>query len=205
VRQLVFDGFTTLNQIWRQAARVDAAALRVKERTELTALDAVEAYLDVVRYIRLVQLAEENLEVHRRIRMNVEARFSGGRAGEGDQQQALERVSQAEATLYEFRTTLDQARAKYRRVVGLEPNNLRFPGRLPAMPPNKDVALSAALRDNPTVKAAEADVEASRYDFRSTSGAFVPNVYLEGRALRGADSITYPGPRDEFSAKIIVA
>ena len=40
VRQLVFDGFTTLNQIWRQAARVDAAALRVKERTELTALDA---------------------------------------------------------------------------------------------------------------------------------------------------------------------
>ena len=205
VRQLVFDGFTTLNQIWRQAARVDAAALRVKERTELTALDAVEAYLDVVRYIRLVQLAEENLEVHRRIRMNVEARFSGGRAGEGDQQQALERVSQAEATLYEFRTTLDQARAKYRRVVGIEPNNLRFPGRLPAMPPNKDVALSAALRDNPTVKAAEADVEASRYDFRSTSGAFVPNVYLEGRALRGADSITYPGPRDEFSAKVVVA
>src|SRR5687767_14853959 len=28
VRQLLFDGFTTINEVWRQAARVDAAAYR---------------------------------------------------------------------------------------------------------------------------------------------------------------------------------
>jgi len=205
VRQLLFDGFASLNQIWRQAARVDAAAFRVHERSELIALDAVEAYLDVVRYFRLIALAEENLAVHRRIRSNVEARFSGGRAGEGDQQQAFERVSAAEATLAEFRASYDQARAKYRRVVGLEPYNLRFPGRLAGMPGSKDIALAAALRGNPTVKAAEADVEAARYNFRSTAGAFVPNVYFEGRALRGENSIIYDGVRDEYSAKVTVA
>jgi adhesin transport system outer membrane protein len=205
VRQLLFDGFASLNQIWRQAARVDAAAFRVHERTELIALDAVEAYLDVVRYIRLIALAEENLVVHRRIRGNVDARFQGGRAGEGDQQQAIERVSSAEATLHEFRASLDEARAKYRRVVGLEPFNLRFPGRLGGLPGSKDTALAAALKGNPTVKAAEADVEAARYDFRSTAGAFVPNVYLEGRALRGEDSIVYDGLRNEYSAKVVVA
>ena len=67
VRQLVFDGFTSMNEIWRQTARVDAAASRVHERTELIALDAAEAYIDVVRYQRLIALGEENVASHRRL------------------------------------------------------------------------------------------------------------------------------------------
>src|SRR4051794_36526213 len=46
VRQLLFDGFASIHDIWRQTARVNAAASRVKERTELLALDAAEAYVD---------------------------------------------------------------------------------------------------------------------------------------------------------------
>src|SRR5438045_1758606 len=34
VHQYVFDGFASINEIWRQAARVDAAAFRVLERSE---------------------------------------------------------------------------------------------------------------------------------------------------------------------------
>src|SRR5689334_18322012 len=75
VRQLVFDGFTTLNEIWRQAARVDAAAYRARERTELIALDAAEAYIDVARYTRLIALAQENVVAHRRIFENVNSRY----------------------------------------------------------------------------------------------------------------------------------
>ncbi len=52
VRQLLFDGFTSINEIWRQTARVNAAAARVHERTELLALDAAEAYVDVTRVPR---------------------------------------------------------------------------------------------------------------------------------------------------------
>ena len=58
MRQILFDGLTSINEIWRQAARVDAAAYRVRERTELLALDAAEAYIDVVRYSRLIVLAD---------------------------------------------------------------------------------------------------------------------------------------------------
>src|SRR6478735_8471458 len=54
VRQILFDGFSSIHDIWRQSARVNAAAFRVRERTELIALDAAEAYIDVVRYLRLV-------------------------------------------------------------------------------------------------------------------------------------------------------
>lgn len=61
VRQLLFDGLASIHDIWRQAARVNAASFRVRERSELTALDAAEAYIDVVRFLRLVALANQNV------------------------------------------------------------------------------------------------------------------------------------------------
>ena len=127
IRQLLFDGFTSLHEVWRQTARVDAAAARTHERSELTALDASEAYIDVVRYTRLVALAQENVAAHRRILSNVDSRFRGGRAGQGDLEQTRERVDAAEVVLTEFRRSLEDARAKFRKVIGIEPYNLRGP------------------------------------------------------------------------------
>ena len=205
IRQTLFDGFASLNEIWRQAARVDASALRVLERSELIALDAAEAYIDVVRYTRIVALAQENLKVHYSVRENVAARFKGGRAGEGDNQQAEERVAAAQAVLDEFRLSLENARAKYRKTVGIEPFNLRFPGRLSGLPGSKDESLQVAVRYNPTIRAAQADVDAAKHAFDATAGAFVPQVALEGRATRGADSILYSGQYDEVSGKVVLS
>jgi outer membrane protein, adhesin transport system len=165
VRQLLFDGFASIHDIWRQSARVNASALRVRERTELIALDAAEAYVDVVRYGRLIGLAEQNVATHEKIFSNVSSRFAGGRAGEGDLEQARERVESARAQLDEFRRSLDEARAKYRKVVGLEPVNVRFPGPLGGMPGSKDEALAVAIRFNATILAAQADADAAKHAF----------------------------------------
>jgi adhesin transport system outer membrane protein len=202
-RQLLFDGFTTLNEIWRQTARVDAAAHRTRERTELIALDAAEAYIDVVRYTRLIAIAEENVAAHRRIFSNVNSRFQGGRAGEGDLQQATERVAAADAILAEFRQRLDDARAMFRRAVGIEPHNLRSPKRLPSMPKAKDEALAITLRHNPTIQAAQSDSDTAKYAFHGTAGAFVPTIALEGRASVGRDSDGVFGRREELGGKVV--
>jgi adhesin transport system outer membrane protein len=203
VRQLLFDGFATINEIWRQAARTDAAAMRTYERTELLALDASESYLDVVRYIRFIELATRNLQAHREILRNVEQRYEGGRAGEGDLQQTRERVAAAEAALAAFRQSLDEARARFRKVIGLEPHNLRWPGRLPDLPPTKDATLAVAIRYNPTIRAAQADADAAKYGYRSTSGAFVPSIALEGRGSTGENYNNLVGRRDELSGKVV--
>jgi adhesin transport system outer membrane protein len=176
VRQLLFDGFASLHEIWRQAARVDAAAARVFERTELIALDAVEAYVDVIRYQKIVNHSMQNLEAHRRIAANVRARFQGGRAGEGDLEQVLERVAQAEASLARYRQSLDEARAMYRRAIGLEPFNLREPRRLSRLPKSREEAQAIALTNNPTIKAARADADAEPSCLRSRSKGGPPAI-----------------------------
>src|SRR3954469_25217695 len=191
VRQLLFDGFASIHDIWRQSARVNAAAFRVRERTELIALDAAEAYVDVVRYLRLVGIAEQNVATHEKIFSNVNSRFSGGRAGEGDLEQSRERVENAKAQLDEFRRSLEDARSRYRKVVGLEPANVRFPGPLRGMPGSRDESLAVALRFNSTIAAAQSDADAAKHAFRVTDGAFVPRFYLEGRATHYDNSFPY--------------
>lgn len=206
VRQLLFDGFASIHDIWRQTARVNAAAHRVRERTELIALDAAEAYVDVVRYLRLITLAEQNVANHEKIFSNVNSRFAGGRAGEGDLEQARERVENARATLAEFRRSLEESRAKYRKVVGLEPVNLRFPGPLSGLPGTRDEALAIAVRFNPTIQAAQADADAARHAFRVTDGAFLPNLSLEGRATHSDNTYPYLGvTHEDYSGKVVMS
>src|SRR5262245_2136428 len=203
VRQLLFDGLTAINETWRQAARVDAAAYRVRERTELIALDAAEAYIDVVRFTHLTSLANENVATHRRILSNVEARFQGGRAGEGDLEQVRERVEAAIAIRAQFIQQLDEARAVFRRAVGIEPHNLRVPRRLAGLPTSKDASLAITLRHNPTIQAGEADRDAARHGFNATTGSFLPNVALEGRATKGFNTGTILGDQSQVSAYVV--
>ena len=206
IRQLLFDGFASIHDIWRQTARVNAAAFRVRERTELIALDAAEAYVDVVRYLRLVGLAEQNVATHEKIFSNVNSRFSGGRAGEGDLEQARERVENAKAQLDEFRRSLEDARSKYRKVVGLEPVNLRFPGPLGGMPGSRDESLAVAIRFNATIAAAQADADAAKQAFRVTDGAFVPTVALEGRATHYDNTYPYLGlTHEDYSGRVVMS
>jgi outer membrane protein, adhesin transport system len=206
IRQTLFDGFASIHDIWRQTARVNAAAHRVRERSELIALDAAEAYVDVVRYLRLISLAEQNVANHEKIFSNVNSRFSGGRAGEGDLEQARERVESARAALAEFRRSLDESRAKYRKVVGLEPANLRFPGPLGGMPSSRDESLAIAVRFNPTILAAQADADAAKHAFRVTDGAFMPNLSLEGRATHADNTYPYLGvTHDDYSGKVVMS
>src|SRR6266404_2643306 len=207
VRQLLFDGFASIHDIWRQSARVNAAAFRVRERTELIALDGAEAYIDVVRYLRLVALADQNVATHEKIFANVNSRFAGGRAGEGDLEQARERVENAKAQRDDFRKLLEDARAKYRKVVGLEPFNLRFPGPLAGMPSSRDESLAVAIRFNPTILAAQADADAAKHAFRVTDGAFVPTIALEGRATRFDNTYPYIQgvTHEDYSGRVVMS
>jgi adhesin transport system outer membrane protein len=205
VRQLLFDGFQSINEIWRQTARTDSAAARVHERSELTALDAAEAYIDVVRYMRLVALGDENVRAHRRILANVESRSQGGRSGEGDLEQTRERVSAAEAAAIEFKRSLDDARAKFRKVVGIEPINLQGPGRLRNLPQSRDRVLAATLANNPTIKAAQRDVDAARYAFHGTTGAFLPTISLETRTTAGNNEDSFVGHYSQSSIQAVAS
>ena len=109
----------------------------------------------------------------------------------------------AEVAFTEFRRSLEDARSKFRKVIGIEPYNLRGPGRLPGLPASKDRVLAVTLTDNPTIKAAQADSDAAREAFHSAAGAFMPNVALEARGTEGHDTLGFPQHFTESSLKVV--
>jgi len=203
VQQLLFDGFSSVNEIYRQSARVDGAALRVMERSEAVALDAVEAYIDVIRHSAILAKSRMNVDKHRRIFSDVQERFEGGETGAADLSQARERVAAAEVIVSEVQKSLLDTIAKYERVVGQAPTSLApaKPAGVPAGPVNRLV--DNAVQTHPQVRAAIADADAAKYEYESTKGNFLPEVSLRGRATIGQDLGGVDGVNNEYSGKVV--
>src|SRR5204862_5069717 len=65
--------------------------------------------------------------------------------------------------------------------------------------------LAVTLSRNPTIKAAQGDTDAAKYAFRSTAGAFMPNVSLEGRLTEGKNTDGNFGAFDASSGKVVMS
>ena len=160
LQQRVFDGFETQSEKERQAARIDAAASRVRERSEFLGLSAVEFYLDVLRTTAVVELAAGNVQAHRRVLGAVKTRQRGGQSGIGDVHQAEARVANSEATLVSSRRSQREAVIRFQRVVGQEPEDLVRPGTdESALPGSSYEAVEIGIQNNPSVQLATAEVD----------------------------------------------
>jgi outer membrane protein, adhesin transport system len=204
VSQLLYDGFATMSQIYRQMARSDAAAWRTYERSELVALDTVESYLDIIRFSQSIAHANANIAAHERLSNNVLKRFQGGRSGRGDAEQVNERLASARAVRADLQIRLEESVAAFRRTVGLEPKRLAGAQRLGGLPRSRQEALDLTLASNPSIRAASSDVTASEHEYDASKGAFGPRISAEGRVRTGRDSGFIAGGFDEASAKLRV-
>ncbi|MGP1397873.1 MAG: TolC family outer membrane protein [Inquilinaceae bacterium] len=204
LQQMIFDGFATDAEVERQAARVDAAAYRVFERAEFVGLDAVEAYLDVLRTQELIDLARANVDIHRQTLADVDQRQQAGRGSIADVQQARERLTATETTLVDIELQFEEARITYERIIGLPPGDLERPASPPseALPESVEAAVEMALESNPTIQLAAADIDTAYADFKAAESNFYPTLDLEGRATAGEELDGVED--DEYSAELLL-
>jgi adhesin transport system outer membrane protein len=204
VRQRLFDGFGTENEVERQRSRVSSAASRVIERAEFLALDVVQAYLDVMRQIDLVGYAEDNVQAHTATLRDVQSRVRAGRSGVGDQRQAESRLAQAQADLVEAQRRLDDSRAAYVRLVGAEPADLSRPA-VPGgtVAPTLEEALERARHRNPSVTVALRDIDTADAEVLVTEAPWWPRLDLEITGTQAHNIDGLQGDNDSFSALIV--
>ncbi len=183
LQQRVFDGFEADSTVRREKARVDSAAKRVAENSEFLALDAIGAYIEVLRQRELVRLAEENLRVHASILDSLQQRLAGGGGSSADVAQTKARTSRARATLTQTLNDLRNSEASFTRIVGQFPDALESPefpsGVLPA---DLESAVGLAGTSNPTTKIFEADVRSADAEVTIAEVPFYPAISLEAQS-----------------------
>lgn len=183
IQQRIFDGFEADSTIERDKARVESAAQRVMENSEFLALDAIGAYIEVLRQRELVRLAEENLDIHLGILDSLQQRLAGGGGSRADVVQTEARAARARATLTQTLNDLRDAEASYTRIVGQFPDQLTAP-EFPegVLPGDLDEAVLLAKSNNPTTKIFEADVRTSVAEVSLAEVPFFPSVTLEAES-----------------------
>lgn len=203
LRQNVFRGFADQGEIERQQARVRSSAYLVQSSSENIALDASRVYINVLRTQELLNIAEENLEIHLRIADQIKLRSESGVGSQADTDQIQGRLALAQSNVVIADTNLSDAESEYLAVVGHLPRDLTQP-----LPPNsrmfdslQDATLSA-LSTNPTLKSALADLEARYQQYEVSKAPFYPIIDLEldWRWDEDISVSTVTGEREWFQA-----
>lgn len=205
INQFLFDGWDRSNDIYRAAARIDAASLRVLQRSEVLALQAVEAYIDVRRHAGIYAIAKANVRRHQRILSQVRSLVNGGKAPRSDIGQTVERVAAAKSVAAQVEQALLEAKAKFKQVIGLRPGRL-YHVRIPRnMPRNRRIALQIALANNPSIRALAADTDVAKFTRKQAKADYWPKLSLQGSATAGHSRNATPGRDNELVGKVVLS
>jgi outer membrane protein, adhesin transport system len=202
--QPIFDGWERINDIYRNAARVDSASFRVLARSEALALDAVEAYINVRRSQTSLDLAEDNARNHRRLLGRINEQVAAGKVPASDTTQVQERLAGADATTERVRQALREAEINFARVVGQRPTKLQPASYPKLVSMSREAAVATGLSKSAQLGAANADIDTARYTYQQAKSTDYPTVNLEMRGSAGSDLGGTPGKSNELAAKIVL-
>ncbi|MDE2412464.1 MAG: TolC family protein [Sphingomonadales bacterium] len=183
-------------ELLRQAARVDGASLRVVERSEFIALQVARQYLDVLLQQRVVAASQDNVAFHEALVKDLGSGVEQGSISIADQQQAQERLQAAKVQTIEAEQALTEAKIQLRTLSGLDLDAVVQPPTLAeAMPGSVAEAVGLARTQNPRVREAEADVDASHAQADSVKADQLPKIGVDltgriGHDIDGVDGAT---------------
>jgi outer membrane protein, adhesin transport system len=178
LNQMLFDGMGVSGEVDRRKAISDSSAHRVYSAAEDTALQTIDAYLDVLKNVELVSYAKENLAAHNRTFDQVKLRADKGVGRRADLEQIDARLALAISNLAAAESTLRDAEIAYLKVVGKMPVALTRP-EAPAIPPSADEAVKVAVMNHPILRSALSDVDAAQAQREIARSFYFPRIELE--------------------------
>lgn len=202
--QMLFDGWGTKYENERQKNRVQSSANRVKETSELTGLDIVESFLEVMRQRELLTITRENVAEHVAIMGMIEEGVNAGRSTSADLEQIKARLAAARAQESTVRQSLRNAEASFQQSVGEMPKDLVMPAvPVNAISADVEAEVKNALDTSPTLAVRESDIEVAYNEYKGTGSTLYPQVDLQLGARQGHNLGGIDG-RDRSASALVV-
>jgi outer membrane protein len=172
----LFTGGRVKNSIQAAKTRVEAGRATLRGVEGDVFVDAVSAYMDVIRDRAIVELNENNVKVLETNLQATQDRFEIGDVTRTDVAQSQARLELGRANLATARGRASSSEQEYRRVIGHEPGQLAPPPPLPPLPATPDEAVRIALANNPDIEAVNRQAQAAGYDVRVARAQRLPTL-----------------------------
>lgn len=203
LRQNVFRGFADQYEVERQKARVNSAAYQLQGSSENIALRTSRVYLNVLRQLELLDLAQENLTAHQRIYDQIKLRSESGIDRGADLDQVMARLALAESDVVVSRANVADAQTDYQFVVGQLPEDLLTPHSVDdVMPASMEEAQQLALQNFPILKSAKADLQAREAQYLVAKSNYYPKLDI-AVDQKWQDEVDYAGYQQELQATAV--
>jgi len=187
--QTLYNGFQTPNRTRQAESQVQAAreTLRTTEQTVL--LNAVTAYMNLLRDGAILDLQRRNVEVLQEQLRQTRDRFNVGEVTRTDVAQSESRLAAGRSQVLSAEATYKASVATYRQVIGVEPGKLA-PGSpvdrfSPATQPG---AIAVGTATHPLVTTAQYNVDAALLQVKVAEGALYPTLSLQGNVQQSNDA-----------------
>jgi len=187
IKQMLFDGFGTSAEVKRLDRASRVRYFELLSAMQNAALETTTTYNDLIRYRQSVKYAQENYTAHKQITDRIKDRVGAGVGRRVDMDQATGRLALAEANLLTESTSLQNATAKYQRLVGeLPPVELTDPDYYKdGVDETATKALTTAYQKNPDLIAALENIEAGKHEIDNRRAKYYPRADAQGTANLG--------------------
>ncbi len=193
--QPIWDGFATRSRVRTAQATLDSVKARVFDTATSLSLDGIIAHIDLLRRIKLVELARNNVARHETILAQARDRASMGADTQADVTQAESRLQRAHSSLSEAEDALRVAYATYSRLTGIYTVGRLDVVPMPAQMPDTAAAfIQMAEKHNPKLAAYLQDIRAAKGEKELAQSAMYPTFQLEA----GPEYSDRGGDRDRW-------
>ncbi|WP_281856090.1 TolC family outer membrane protein [Litoreibacter halocynthiae] len=165
-------------QLAVESAKETVLAVRAElvQQEQAVLLDAVNAYVQVLRDQRVAQLRDSNLRLITQELRAARDRFEVGEVTRTDVAQAEARLAQARGSLVEAQGNLQITRELYKVAVGRAPVGLKGISRLPKLPASANAAKATAKRVSPLIDQVQHQIKANELNYAAAKAGTRPRI-----------------------------
>jgi adhesin transport system outer membrane protein len=185
----------------------DVADLAFNVTTQDLLFEAISAYHEVIRNVRLIEIAKDDeTTLQQQLKLEDE-RVTRGSGIAVDVLQAKSRLQQAKERRVAFEGRLREAVARYAEVFNQDPAIEALVEPVPPvalLPEDVESATSTAITENPVLAVSDQSVEIAAQEREVARSEFFPKLELVGKANYENDVDGVSGHRDDYSVVVKV-
>jgi adhesin transport system outer membrane protein len=207
VSQLLWNGMATKHEVERLGHARLTRYFEFVSTSEETALEAARAHIDVMRFRKLVELAEDNYVQHKYAFDQLSSKVKAGVGRGVDSEQANARLALADSNLTTEVANLHDVSARFMRIVGEAPSGQLLPV---ASTLEKGVkasnvdAVAQALTRNASISAAIENLRSVEQNAKARDSAFQPTLEARASTAMGRNLDGAAGLRRDTLGQVVM-
>ncbi len=205
--QNIFNGFGTMHKVDYQEARILAAAYHYIEKSNDIAFRMVSSYINVLRSLKLLNVAKENVNIVEDIHAKVKDLYNAGLTAESEVKKIQSALSLARSNLIVQQNNTRDKEYNFRRILGRMPDTVHMqkPRIGIAMPKSIENAAEYAMKHNPSLLVSRYNIKGAQALMKQKKKNYYPKIDLEISQFYNEPQKTnaFDQSDDRFRARIV--